>query len=74
MNTEDPKVSTSSLNATRFLNRSACRAFLLETAKHLRPFHPFRRVSEQTLVALNESVRMAMVNHVKRMPSKGKTL
>jgi spermidine synthase len=39
-----------------------------------RPFHPFTRVSEATLIEVNEAVRRFCADHVRRLPSKGKTL
>lgn len=67
-----PKARPASLNPTRFLNRSEVREFILETAKTRA--HKFTRVSEETLVHINEVVRTACIGVVKRAPSKGKTL
>lgn len=63
-----------SINATRLLNRKAVKDLLLATARTVRPFHKFTRVSQDTLIMLNEAVRQAAVSHVKRLPSKGKTI
>lgn len=62
-----------SLNPTPFLNREACRDFLLEHAISTRA-HPFDRVSADTLVMLNEVLRNAMVRVVRQLPSKGRTI
>lgn len=61
------------LNPTRFLCRSEVRKFLLEHARSTRT-HKFDRVSEETLVAINERVRAVMIEQVHRLPSKGKTI
>ena len=61
-------------NPTPLLCRSACRELFLDTAKKLRPFNKFNRVSEDTLVWLNAQVRQLIVARVKAQPSKGKTL
>jgi hypothetical protein len=63
-----------SINPTPLLCRSAVRQCLLDAAKQHRPFNKFNRVSEETLIAANEAVRQFLVSHVKRMPSKGRTL
>jgi len=57
----------------KFINATAVHTFLLEQAASTRS-HKFTRVSEETLTAVNEAVRQFCVSHVKRMPSKGKTL
>jgi hypothetical protein len=62
-----------SLNPTPFLCRSAVRKFLLEQAAQNRA-HKFTRVSENTLLALNELVRRHCVSLVSQLPSKGKTI
>lgn len=62
------------MNSARLLNKAAVRELLLATADKERPFNHFRRVSEATFIHLNEIVRQAAVNHVKRAPSKGVTL
>lgn len=62
------------VNVTPLLNRSAVRNFLLEFARSARPFNKFNRVSEETLLSVNNGVRMYCQNHVRRMPSKGRTL
>jgi hypothetical protein len=61
------------LNPTRFLCRSEVRKFLLEHAKATRT-HKFERVSEATLIEVNESLRQFLVKTVQRLPSKGKTI
>jgi len=63
----------SRINRTRFLNRAQVRRFLLDWAKGTRA-HKFTRVSEETLITINELVRQWCVNHVRRLPSKGKTI
>lgn len=60
-------------NPTCFLNREACRDFLLEHAKGTRA-HRFERVSAETLHQVNEEVRRFMIGLVRRLPSKGKTI
>lgn len=61
------------LNPTRFLCRSEVRKFLLEFAREVR-WQKFERVSEQTLIDINEQVRQLLISRVKRIPSKGKTI
>lgn len=56
------------------LNEKAVRQLLLDTAKQLRPFNKFKRVSQATLDAANESVRHWCVNRIRQTPSKGKTI
>ena len=63
-----------SVNSTPLLCRSKVRELLLDLSKQFRPFNKFNRVSEETLIAANEALRAWAVGHVKRMPSKGKTL
>jgi hypothetical protein len=60
-------------NPTPLLCRSAVRRWLLEVARRNRA-QKFTRVSEDTLIALNAHVKAWCVEHVARMPSKGKTL
>jgi hypothetical protein len=62
------------MNPTPLLCRLAVREFLLDLAKQERPFHKFTRVSEETLLLAQGALRNFLVNHVKRMPSKGRTL
>lgn len=62
------------MNAARLLNQAAVKELLLEAAAQHRPFHKFTRVSKETLIHLNEIVRAAAVDHVKRLPSAGKTI
>jgi hypothetical protein len=62
------------VNATPLLCRSKVRELALDVSKQLRPFNKFNRVSEETLIAANEAVRAFVVGHVKRMPSRGRTL
>jgi len=61
------------LNPTRFLCRSEVRKFLLQHAERTRS-HRFSRVSEETLVEINEAVRQILIARVGRLPSKGKTI
>ena len=63
-----------SVNPTPLLCREHVRRYLLDSAKQLRPFNKFNRVSEETLIAANEVLRAWCVGHVKRLPSKGKTI
>ena len=55
------------------INRDQVRAFLLDLAKRNR-HHKWTRVSEDTLLTLNEKVRAWCVHYVGTIPSKGKTL
>lgn len=61
------------LNPTRLLNRAAVREFLLEQARLTRA-HEFTRVSEETLIEINEVVRSHCAAIVRRLPSAGKTI
>ncbi len=67
------KKLTQHLNPTPFMCRSAVRKFLLEEAGRTRA-HKFTRVSEDTLLAINELVRRHCVTIVHQLPSKGKTI
>lgn len=58
---------------TPLINVKNGKAFLLEEAKRTRA-HTFTRVSKQTMIDANEALRQWYLNHIKRMPSKGKTL
>jgi hypothetical protein len=62
------------VNVTPLLCRSAVRELFLDTAKQLRPFNKFSRVSEETLIAANAQLRAWIVQRVKSAPSKGVTL
>lgn len=62
------------MNAARLLNQKAVKALLLDTARAERPFHKFTRVSEKTMIYLNEVLRQSAVRYVKGLPSKGKTI
>lgn len=62
------------INPTPLLCREHVRQFLLDMAKHERPFHKFTRVSEETLITANEHLRVYLIGVVKRLPSKGKTI
>lgn len=55
------------------INQSNVRKLLLETAAQTRA-HKFTRVSKDTLNLANAAVRQFVVNHIKSVPSKGKTL
>ena len=66
-------VRSKSTNPTRYINRNECRKYLLHQAETTRS-HKFRRVSSETLLAINEAVRRAMADTVRRLPSKGKTI
>jgi hypothetical protein len=61
------------LNPTRFLCRAQVRNFLLEYARENRA-HKYSRVSEDTLIEINEQVRYFLIARVRRLPSKGKTI
>lgn len=61
------------VNSARLLNQAAVKKFLLEYARQTRA-HKFSRVSQQTLIKLNEIVRASAIGHVKSLPSKGKTI
>ena len=65
--------SLKSLNPTPFLNRSRVRKFLLEQAARTRA-HKYTRVSEQTLIELNETVRRQCIARVAQLPSMGKRI
>ncbi len=80
MSNELPEVSPSEParasrgpSKTPLINREHVRSFLLDLAKRQRS-HKWDRVSEQTLVTINETVRAWCVAHVAKFPSKGKTL
>ena len=62
------------LNSMPFINRTAVRNFLLEHARATRPHNRFRRVSEETLREIHESVRQMLIARVHRTPSKGRTM
>lgn len=62
------------LNPTALLNRAAVRDLALESAKQLRPFHTYDRVSAEFLIRANEALRLWVVIQVKGLPSKGKTI
>lgn len=55
------------------LNKAKVRRVLLDHAKATRS-HPFSRVSEDTYAKLEAVLRKAIVEHVRQMPSAGKTL
>jgi len=57
----------------KLINQSNVRKLLLEQAAQTRA-HKFSRVSNGTLTAANEHLRQWIVNHVKSVPSAGKTL
>lgn len=62
------------LNPTALINRTAVRDMALESAKQLRPFHTYDRVSQEFLTRANEALRLWVVIQVKGLPSKGKTI
>ncbi len=70
---EDCAARPRALNPTRFICRTEVRSFLLECAEANRS-HKFSRVSEETLVEINEHVRALLIAKVRRLPSKGKTI
>lgn len=53
--------------------KSKMRAFLLEAAKQTRA-HKFDRVSKATFDSLEARLRAMALEHVRRLPSKGKTI
>ncbi len=59
--------------STLLINREHVRKFLLDRAKQQRA-HKFTMVSEETLRLANEQLRLWLIGHVNRMPSKGQTL
>jgi hypothetical protein len=61
------------INATPFINRAACKSFLLEHAAATRA-HKFHRVSSETLREINDAVRAVMTGKIRALPSKGKTI
>ncbi len=70
---KQPSTKPRVLNPTRFLCRSEVRKFLLHEAARTRA-HKFTRVSEETLIEINEHIRACLVSYVRRLPSKGKTI
>ena len=62
-----------SLNPTPFLCRAHVRKFLLEQAARTRA-HKYTRVSEQTMIEINEMVRRYCVHRIAALPSLGKTI
>jgi len=62
------------INPTAHLNRDAVRSYALEIAAQVRPFHKFERVSLSFLTRIEAATRRAVVEEVKKHPSKGKTL
>lgn len=68
-----PTSKPRALNPTRFLCRSEVREFMLDFARRYRT-HSYTRVSEETLIEVNEAVRQLMIARVRRLPSKGKTI
>jgi len=62
-----------SINPTPLLCRSAVRTFLLDYAKKTHS-HKFTRVSEETLIEINQAVRTHCIRCVTRLPSMGKTI
>ena len=62
-----------SLNPTPFLNRAACKSFLLAYAAQTRA-HKYARVSGETVQAINEATRRYMIELVRKLPSKGRTI
>jgi len=56
------------------LNRAALKRHLLERAKALRPYHPFTRVSEDTLIHLENQLRIVADSFIKSHPACGTTL
>ena len=67
------EVKLKAINPTPFINRKACKNFLLEQSKATRA-NKFKRVSAETLLKMNTAVRVAMIGHVRMIPSVGKTL
>lgn len=70
----DEEPALKSMNSMPFINRTAVRNFLLEHAQATRPHNKFRRVSEETLRDIHESVRQMLIARVHRTPSKGRTM
>lgn len=56
------------------ITRSTLKRHLLERAKVLRPHHPFTRVSEETMVHLENQLRLLADNFIKHHPACGTTL
>lgn len=54
-------------------NRSYVRKFMLQHAKDTK-FHPFTRVSKETLDMIEEATKRIIRNHVSLAPSRGQTL
>ena len=62
------------MSATRLINAKQVKQFMLEVAAKNRPFNKFNRVSNDTLLRAHETLRSFCIEHVRRHPSKGKTL
>jgi hypothetical protein len=56
------------------LNKSHVRQFALDSAKTLRPAHPFNRVSQEFLDRVEGNLRQFIANEIRRLPSVGKTI
>jgi len=62
------------INPTPHLNRLKVKQTALEMAHELRPFWPAERVGMSFLERIESATRAAIVQEVKRHPTKGKTL
>lgn len=62
-----------SINPCPFLCQSKVREFLLNEAKRTRA-HVYTRVSGQTMIEINEAVRVRMMTIIARLPSMGRTI
>jgi histone H3/H4 len=62
-----------SKNGSSVINRAEVKRRILRYAKDKR-YHPFTRVSRDTLDRIAASVQVAIVHLVESAPSKGKTL
>ena len=70
---ENTEAKLGALNTTPFLNRSACKKFLLDYAQQTRGFEP-TRCGLSILERLNAKLVAMMREEVRIHPSKGKTL
>jgi hypothetical protein len=61
------------MNDTPYINKAACKKFLLRYAADNRA-HKFTRVAKELLVKLNSELTFKMMDAVHSQPSKGKTI
>ena len=56
------------------ITQSLVKKHLLNRAKVLRPHHAFTRVSDETIIHLDNQFRLIMDSFIKSHPAKGQTL